>query len=272
MTAESRHHVGGSLRLAVALAMAAGFVDSFIFLRVTPVFVANMSGNLVRLGIAAGAGDWRAVGAALAAIGSFLIGAMLATARLDARSRHPRPPSPTGVLLLEAALLAALPVIIRSTTVSPTQQIGLGGVLVLVVGATAMGLQAVSLRRVGAIAVSTTHGTGAVVRLGEKLALALRRAPRPGDVRRRTTIVVLAGVLVSYVAGASVAAAVGDVPELLLAAAALPLTAGVRSWVQERNMVPEAADTAGDAPAAPTASGSLTSWAGETTSSEPATS
>ena len=241
MTAEHRHHIGGSLRLAVALATTAGFVDSFIFLHVTPVFVANMSGNLVRLGMSAGSGDWRAIVAALVAIGSFLTGAMLATARLDALTHlahppsSPRSPSPVGVLVLEGVLLTELPIIIRGVGVSMTQRFGLGAALVVVVGATAMGLQAVALRRVGAIAVSTTYGTGAVVRLGEKLALAARRAPRPGDARRRTTIIVLGAVLVSYVAGAGVAAAVGDVPELLLVAAALPFTAAARTWVRRRN-------------------------------------
>jgi uncharacterized membrane protein YoaK (UPF0700 family) len=234
MTSETRHHVEGSLRLAVALAMTAGFVDSFVFLRVTPVFVANMSGNLVRLGIAAGVGDWRAIAAALAAVTSFLTGAVLATTHVDAGARHPRLPSPAGALLLESGLLATLPVIIRVTNVAATQPIGFGGFLVVVIAATAMGLQAVALRRVGVIAVSTTYGTGAVVRLGEKLALALRRAPRPGEARRRTTIVVLMAVLVSYVAGAALAAGLGDVPELMFAAAAVPFAAGIRSSVRRR--------------------------------------
>ena len=53
----------------------------------------------------------------------------------------------------------------------------------------AMGLQATALRRVGQIAVATTYGTGAIVRVGEKVALAARRADRPvARAVRRTSV------------------------------------------------------------------------------------
>lgn len=223
MTTEARHHTSGSLRTAVALAATAGFVDAFVFLRVTPVFIANMSGNLVHLGIATGGHDGRGVAAAAVALGGFLVGIIVATSHLDRRLDIGRWPSPETLLLLESLLLAALPVLIRVMHIDYSPQIAPADYLLVVVGATAMGIQAVALRRVGQVAVSTTYGTGAVVRLGEKLALALRRAPRPGDVRRRVTIVVLGTVLVSYVLGAAVAAWCGATPELLFVPAAVPL-------------------------------------------------
>ena len=65
MTQESTHHPSGPLLLAVALAMVAGFVDAHIYLAVSPIFVANMSGNLVHIGMLVGDGNWwQAVGAA----------------------------------------------------------------------------------------------------------------------------------------------------------------------------------------------------------------
>ena len=90
----------------------------------------------------------------------------------------------------------------------PARRVSETPMLAIEVGSTAMGLQAVSLRRVGSIAVSTTYGTGAIVRIGEKIALGLRRAERGSDVRRRATIFVITTILVGYVIGAAIAAAV----------------------------------------------------------------
>lgn len=241
MTSESKHHPSGSLALAAALAATAGFVDAFIFVRVTPVFVANMSGNLVRLGIAAGGHDGRAVAASLVALAGFLAGAIWSTSHLDHHVRGGRPPTPTRLLLVEAVLLTALPFIVRAAHIAYSSPIQTKDYAVVVIGATAMGIQAVALRRVGQVAVSTTYGTGAVVRLGEKLALAARRADRPGQVRRRTTIVVLVVVLASYVGGAWLASSVGASPYFLLIPAAVPLVAvvlGGRSVITPRRSAP----------------------------------
>jgi uncharacterized membrane protein YoaK (UPF0700 family) len=225
VTTEATHHTSGSLPLAVALAATAGFVDAFIYVRVTPVFVANMSGNLVRLGIAAGGHNGRAVAAAGVALLGFVFGAVVATVALDARLRRGGSPSPGPLLLLESALLIVLPVIMWAGEITFSPSIEPIDYIVIVVAATAMGVQAVALRRVGQIAVSTTYGTGAVVRLGEKLALALRRAHRPDDVRRRVTIAVLGSVLVGYVVGAGIGASIGSSHALMLLPAAVPLIA-----------------------------------------------
>jgi uncharacterized membrane protein YoaK (UPF0700 family) len=223
MTAESKHHTSGSLWLAVGLAASAGFVDAFVYVRVTPVFVANMSGNFIHLGIFAGGHDGRGVAAMLVALGGFLAGVILATSHLDTKLRAGKPPRPNALLLYESILLLALPLTLRLGDITYSPSIQKGDYLVVIIGATAMGIQAVALRRVGQIAVSTTYGTGSLVRLGEKLALALRRTDRPGNHRRRITIAVLSTVLVSYVAGATLAASLGAAPELLLLPAAIPL-------------------------------------------------
>src|SRR4051794_30025782 len=54
LTSESRHHAAGPVGTAVCLAAAAGFVDAYVYTRVVPVFVANMSGNLIHLGLSLG--------------------------------------------------------------------------------------------------------------------------------------------------------------------------------------------------------------------------
>jgi uncharacterized membrane protein YoaK (UPF0700 family) len=227
MTAESKHHPSGPLTLAMVLAASAGFIDAFIDIRVTPVFVANMSGNLVRLGIASGRHDTRAGIASLVALGGFIGGAMLATARIEARVRRGQPPTPVPLLGVESVLLAVLAVIVVVCRIDYSPTMTLIDVAVIVVGAVAMGIQAVALRRVGQIAVSTTYGTGAVVRLAEKLALGFRRADRPGDIRRRRSILVLGGVLVSYVVGAYAGTALGTARALLVIPAIIPAIAAV---------------------------------------------
>ena len=226
MPTEAQLHVAGSARLAMVLAATGGFVDAFIYVRVAPVFVANMSGNLVRLGIASGGDNWAAAAASAVALAGFLSGVFISTTYLDVRLRAGRRPVPTTLLIVEAALLVVVAAIVTAADVRYSSSIHGIVYLVVVVGAVSMGMQAVGLRRVGEVAVSTTYGTGAVVRIGEKLALALRRTARPGDHRRRVTIAVLGGVLVSYVAGASLASALHShrallfLPPLVLVAAA----------------------------------------------------
>ena len=67
----------------------------------------------------------------------------------------------------------------------------------------------------GATAVSTTYGTGALVRVSEKVVLGLRRAPRNHDLPRRRSVLVLASIIVGYVGGAIVASALPGAPGVL---------------------------------------------------------
>ena len=71
MPTEAQLHVSGSARLAMVLAATGGFVDAFIYVRVTPVFVANMSGNLIRLGIASGGKNWISAASSAVALAGF---------------------------------------------------------------------------------------------------------------------------------------------------------------------------------------------------------
>jgi uncharacterized membrane protein YoaK (UPF0700 family) len=224
MTAEAGHHTSGTLPLAIGLAATAGFVDAYIYTQITPVFVANMSGNLVHLGIAG----------ALVALVGFLIGIVVATSHVDARLRRGRMPDPMALLMFESVLLLALTSIVLLGHVRYSPLPGPVDDLIVVIGGTSMGMQAVALRRVGQVAVSTTYGTGAVVRLGEKVALAVRRAPRPQQHRRRATILVLTTVLGGYVGGAVLAAAIGNVRNWLIIAAVAPLIAALALAARQR--------------------------------------
>lgn len=227
MPAETEHHIGGGIGVAVLLGVSGGFVDAYIFLNVVAVFVANMSGNLIRLGIASGQGRISiALGAGVALV-AFMAGVAGATSYVDRRVVRQRAVIGRTIFVTEAALFIAIALYMAILDIAFHANLSFTNLPIVLVGAIAMGMQAVGLRRVGETHVSTTYGTGAVVRLSEKLVLALRRAPRPGEVRRRSTITVLLVVLVAYVAGAAGASAVGRSPAWLMLPAALQVAAAI---------------------------------------------
>ncbi|HRE00295.1 MAG TPA: YoaK family protein, partial [Ilumatobacteraceae bacterium] len=212
-----RHLVSGSLWVAMGLAVTAGYVDAFVYRNVMPVFVANMSGNLIKFGMAIGDVDVHAVVAAAIALAAFSLAATAGAAVIDRRlslsSRAVVDPAP--LLLAEVVLLTALTLV--AVIAHPTLSERLTGdhILIVAFGSAAMGLQAVSLRRVGDVAVSTTYGTGAIVRMAEKTALAFRRSARDHDVPRRHSVLVLSCILAWYLIGAAIAAAIAEHRALL---------------------------------------------------------
>ena len=226
---ERTHHPSGTLGLAVALAAAAGFVDAHLYVNVTPVFVANMSGNLIHLGIFVGDGGASPAMATLLALTAFTAGVIAATLHHDRRVARGREVHPAFLLAVEGVLLVGLTAWLVIVRTSFTARPRAADLPVLAVAAFAMGIQASALRRVGEIAVATTYGTGAIVRIGEKVVLAARRADRSSTHRRRVAIAVLAIVLVSYVAGAAVATLAGSSPWLLALPTVLVLACAVTS-------------------------------------------
>lgn len=216
MTAETAHHPSGPLVMAFSLAGVAGFIDAHLFLHVTSVFVANMSGNMIAVGISSGSGDWSRTAGSMAALVAFAAGVVVAIEHHDRRLQRDEPVRPDELIAIEGLLVLSLPVILLVCDVQFSDNPRPIHYVVIAVGALAMGIQASSLRRVGSIAVATTYGTGTIVRIGEKVALGRRGAERTSVERRSATIAVLVGVLACYVAGAAVAAALGSSPLLLL--------------------------------------------------------
>lgn len=205
-----------ALALAVVLAAAAGFVDAHVYLFVVQVFVANQSGNLIGLGMTVGQEQWHDAASSLAAIASFVIGVVGATT-IQRRDRAAGRPSRMYPLLqVEAAALFVLAAVLW--VADPRLSAGWRAIdlVVIFIGATAMGVQSASLRTVGTVAITTTYGTGALVRVGEKIAAPLRTSDQPGDPQRMRTLAVLAVVLSSYVGGAAVSAALGSAHGLVL--------------------------------------------------------
>jgi uncharacterized membrane protein YoaK (UPF0700 family) len=204
----SQPTLSGTLRAAAALTVAAGFADAHIFLNVTDVFVANMSGNLVFMGISAGEGQWRAGVRHAAALVAFGLGAAMASWAHDHRRRAGRPLRPDLLLGAEALLLA---LVVVWTVVAGDGHGGERAVVypVIVLGGFAMGMQNSALLRVGTVAVATTFASGSVARLGSESALAAGAADGPSRSLHSRAVRVLGAIVAAYVAGAALAAWAG---------------------------------------------------------------
>ncbi|MGH6967676.1 MAG: YoaK family protein [Stellaceae bacterium] len=138
-----------SLLLAALLALGAGFVDAYGYIGLGHVFVANMTGTTVLLGVAAAHGDGGLAGHYILTVGAFAAGALIGALlkRLTGRGSLP--------LLLGGAVLVMLVI------VPPSR------VAALVLLAAVMGLQGSAVARFRSISLQTIVITGTIVRLAE---------------------------------------------------------------------------------------------------------
>lgn len=141
----------------------AGFVDGVGFVHFSGYFLSFMSGNSTRSSAALVSGDIRGWVLAMAFVGSFVLGVMVATLLTSraARYRRPRVMYLSAILLLSAALIG-------------DQQ----GILTACLLAAAMGAVNVSYTRSGEVSLGLTYMTGTLVKLGQHLAGALSGSNR----------------------------------------------------------------------------------------------
>lgn len=149
--------------VAMCLAALSGYVDGVGFLALNGLFVSFMSGNSTRLAVGI-AGLAPVVGMASLLIASFVLGVALGTltSRWFARQRK------AAVLLLVTLFLAL------AALFSP---LGIPHVAPLCM-AIAMGAVNCVFQRNGEVTVGLTYMTGTLVRVGQRLALALTGGPR----------------------------------------------------------------------------------------------
>ena len=184
---------------AALLAGIAGYVDAICYLRLGGAFAANMTGNLVEVGLAAAQGQWRLAIWCASLLVAFVVGVL--AARLVLRTQH----SARISLLLEAAIIL----------VAASAQLGIAAVPVL---AAAMALQNEAVTH-GIVALNVGFITGDLQRVGERLI-----SGAPGESRKRDTQApLLLTILVFYAAGAAIGAlaAVWGATALILPAAVL---------------------------------------------------
>ena len=189
-----------ALVVAAVLAAVAGFVDAVGFNRLFGVFPANQSGNVAFLGMAIGgdgpAAGWRCAlsitGFAVGTAAGFMLGH-----RLGPRRRGPT------LIVVELVLLVLVTIIAGKVDGSSISG-GFTGVVLVALGSFAMGIQTEAIRRVAGVAIATTYQSGAVARIGEATTGLLRRPTTPA--RLAAPLPILAGVLVTYCAGAALGA------------------------------------------------------------------
>ena len=155
-------------RLAIGLAMIAGYVDAY-GLVAYGVYVSFMSGNTTQTGSIAGQGKLLAALPSALAILFFVVGAFAGTWLTHSTLRHSR-------RILFGAIATLLAVTIGGTQLGSSVRHGAVGIATL---SLAMGLMNTTLSHIGAEPVSLTFVTGTLNKIGRHLALALNRAPFP---------------------------------------------------------------------------------------------
>ena len=195
----------GTLLWAALLAGIAGYVDAICYLRLGGAFAANMTGNLVEVGLAAAQGQWGVAVWCASLLVAFFLGVV--GARLMLRTHH----SARLSLLVEAAVIGVA-------------ASGLLGVAAVPILAAAMALQNEAVTH-GIVALNVGFITGDIQTIGERVV----PDTDPGAAgKRQTHAALLLTILVFYAAGAAVGAVAARwgaaaliLPAAVLAGAAL---------------------------------------------------
>jgi uncharacterized membrane protein YoaK (UPF0700 family) len=155
-----------NIALACALSALAGYVDGIGFLHLGGLFVSFMSGNSTRMGVSLAQLHWLDAAEAFGLIALFVTGAALGSLIVLGRGLNRQP----WVLLAEALLLAAAAL---------CNAVGLSNVAVAAI-VLAMGLENAVFQIDGGAGLGLTYVTGALVKVGQLMAAALRGGARWG--------------------------------------------------------------------------------------------
>ena len=185
---------------AALLAGIAGYVDAVCYLRLGGAFAANMTGNLVEVGLTAAQGRWAEAAWCTSLLIAFFLGIL--AARLILRTHQ----SPRTSLLIEAAIIV----------MAATDLLGVAAVPVL---AAAMALQNEAVTH-GIVGINVGFITGDIQRLGERLVAETAPAQPP---KGGTQAALVLTILACYAAGAAIGTLSSrwDTAALILPAAVL---------------------------------------------------
>jgi uncharacterized membrane protein YoaK (UPF0700 family) len=153
-----------NISLACALSALAGYVDAIGFLHLRGLYVSFMSGNSTRMGVALAQGQWASAFESLALIALFVIGAGAGSLIVLGHGVHRQP----WVLLAEAALLSA-------GALAYAFDLPAAAIAMIVL---AMGLENAVFQIKGGAGLGLTYVTGALVKVGQLAAAALRGGAR----------------------------------------------------------------------------------------------
>jgi uncharacterized membrane protein YoaK (UPF0700 family) len=180
--------------IVLGLTLVAGCTDAISYLGLGRVFTANMTGNTVLLGLAVAQRDAGAAARSAAALGGFVLGAVVVGLTPEQRRL-----SVTGGLVAELGLLAALLAWWSATGSTPrgATQDGL-----IALAGTAMGVQSAAVARLAVPGVATTYITGTWTGISAGVADWLRRRARDPSAEDRPHRGLQVVVVVVYLGGA----------------------------------------------------------------------
>jgi uncharacterized membrane protein YoaK (UPF0700 family) len=175
----------------LVLTAVTGLVDSVSYLRLGRVFVANMTGNVVFLGLSVDPHSGLSAGASATAIAGFVVGAFGAGWAASRLARRPRQWL-GSTLAIEASILTVVAVLTGFGTLA---FVGGGREVIVVVLAVALGMQNGTIRHFGVPDLTTTVLTMSLTGLSSDSALAGGKGARPFR-RLGSVVAMLAGALV----------------------------------------------------------------------------
>jgi uncharacterized membrane protein YoaK (UPF0700 family) len=210
--------------MLLALTVVTGLVDAFSYLMLGHVFVANMTGNVVFLGLALAGVTGFSIAAVLAALAAFSLGAV-AGGRLSTRWGGHRGRLVAVVAATEAVLVAAS-VGVTATVSDPGS--GVARYVLIVLLGLALGTQNAAGRKLGVPDLTTTVLTRTITGIFADGQLAGGAASRIGR-RALATLAVFLGAL----AGARLVIS-GNAPVAIIAAAVVLVAVVVAAAVKSR--------------------------------------
>ena len=140
---------------------AAASVDAITYLN-AHVFTANMTGNTVLLGLAAGQGKPESIVNALLALGCFVVGVMLGALAVDEGDQASADVAVRRAVWIETLILACFALAAFSSRLISQRGIAL---LLVATSGVAMGLQSAAARRLKLPGIATTYITGTITAL-----------------------------------------------------------------------------------------------------------
>ncbi len=206
--------------LLLGLTFVTGLVDSFSYLLLGHVFVANMTGNVVFLGFAFAGANGFSIPASLVALGSFVFGA-LTGGRIGSRLGSHRGHLLAAATSLQALLLGASVVVAAASGEPVTSGYRYPSIVLLAIS---MGIQNATARKLAVPDLTTTVLTLTITGVAADSAIAGGTGSAAG---RR--LVAVAAMLLGALVGAALALDVHIVAPLVIALIVTALVALV-SW------------------------------------------
>lgn len=183
----------------IFLCLSAGIVDVIGYLSLGHVFTANMTGNIVLLGIAAGSSLQLTAFHSIIALSGFVLGVLLAVVIGGKHEKMFWPKAVTRIFILEVIILLLFALMTNFPYIQGAY------FMLIILLSMAMGIQTTAARKLDVAGISTTVLTNTLANLFEDLVQRLsNREKRKAPIERVSLMRI--GSIVFYCLGAAIAA------------------------------------------------------------------